>query len=57
VNHVTKQTQYTQPVFNNNNNNNNKNNSLLDKSIINSNNNEDSNEVSNWFYSQLSKLV
>ena len=53
MNHVTKQTQYTQPVFNNNN----KNNSLLDKSIINSNNNEDSNEVSNWFYSQLSKLV
>ena len=53
MNHVTKQTQYTQPVSNNNN----KNNSLLDKSIINSNNNEDSNEVSNWFYSQLSKLV
>jgi hypothetical protein len=58
---VTKQTQYTKPVFKENDTNIN---SSTDKSsIVNNNNNnnnntnDENNEVSNWFHSQLSKLI
>lgn len=54
---MTKQTQYTKPVFKENDTNIN---SSTDKSsIVNNNNNtnDENNEVSNWFHSQLSKLI
>ncbi len=57
---MTKQTQYTKPVFKENDTNVN---SSTDKSaVVNNNNNstntnDENNEVSNWFHSQLSKLI
>ena len=57
---MTKQTQYTKPVFKENDTN--VNSSTEKSAVVNNNNNstntnDENNEVSNWFHSQLSKLI